>query len=267
MIQWIQQLDLSAVVRDVEAVVAEQFGQVHLAVRSSSNMEDLKNQSFAGQYESFLDVPLANIEQAIRGCWLSLWQEEAVSYRGAATVRPLMAVIVQPFLRGALGGVAFSANPVTGNPFEFVIDHVDGSPAQVTDGSVATQVTHVSLFHVLARTAPEPFQTIAEACLKFAGPVDVEWLWSEGNGLYILQARPIARTRKFVADKPVVAGYVLALPEPLSRLGASLEFDKNRIYQAMVSSLGLSLRRKMLVVYGRHYLFDEETRAPVSIFG
>jgi pyruvate,water dikinase len=253
----IASIELTSVVRDVVAALRDRFGDIRFAVRSSSNMEDGADLSFAGQYESFLDVPLDGMEDAIRGCWLSLWSDTALTYRGD-TARPSMAVIIQPFLRGRLGGVAFSADPVSGNPFRIVIDYVGGDASGVTDGSVSTQVVTLTLDQVMLRGAAEPFQSIAQACLKFDRPVDLEWTWNEGH-LSILQVRPITGVRRFAPQSHELARYCLPIREPLSRLGTSLEFAKNAIYQKMVRGLSAPrFRSKMLIVYGRLYLFEEE---------
>jgi phosphohistidine swiveling domain-containing protein len=254
----IHALDLEPLGRDLRAALEAQFGDIRFAVRSSSNMEDAADRSFAGQYESFLDVPLQGITDAVRGCWLSLWSDDALTYRGATAGRPSMAVIVQPFLRGRLGGVAFSADPVSGNPFQIVIDYVGGDASVVTDGTVGTQLVKLDLHDVVLRRAAEPFQSIAEACLAFDRPVDVEWTWDEARGLSLLQVRPITGVRRLTLPATTLGAYCLPIPEPFSRLGASLEFEKNAIYQTMVRRLSTpGFRSKMLVVYGRLYLFEE----------
>ena len=254
----ISTLNLQDVARDVRAALEDRFGNIRFAVRSSSNMEDRADRSFAGQYESFLDVPLDGIEAAIRGCWLSLWSEEALSYRGTPTARPSMAVIVQPFLRGQLGGVAFSADPVSGDPFQLVIDYAGGDVSGVTDGSVDTRMVRLDLHQVMLTGAAEPFQSIARACLEFERPVDVEWTWDGERGLTVLQVRPVTGVRRFVPRNATLRRYCLPIPEPFSRLGASLELEKNAIYQRMVRRLSTpGFRSKMLFVHGRLYLFEE----------
>jgi len=254
----IDALDLEPLGRQLSAALEAQFGDIRFAVRSSSNMEDAADRSFAGQYESFLDVPPHGIADAVRGCWRSLWSDDALTYRGSTAGRPAMAVIVQPFLRGRLGGVAFSADPVSGNPFQIVIDYVGGDASVVTDGTVGTQLVKLELHDVMLRRAAEPFQSIAEACLKFDRPVDVEWTWDEPRGLSLLQVRPITGVRRFTLPGTTLGAYCLPIPEPFSRLGASLEFEKNAIYQTMVRRLSTpGFRSKMLVVYGRLYLFEE----------
>jgi phosphohistidine swiveling domain-containing protein len=262
----IRALDLTGLAGDIRVALLERFGSVRFAVRSSSNLEDHIDRSFAGQYDSFLDVPIEEIEQAVRNCWLSLWRERAVSYRGSTATRPSMAVMIQPFLQGHVGGVAFSANPVTGNPFEVVIEYANNGPSGVTDGTVPTRLMTLDLHEVMLRGVGEPFQSIAEACIAFERPVDLEWIWNDRGDLHVLQVRPITGVRKFVQSNARIAGYELPIPEPLSRLGASLEFEKNRIYQRTVRRVAAPrFRSKMLVLYGRLYLFEEGQKSGLNI--
>ena len=70
-----------------------------VVVRSSATAEDLPGHSFAGQYDTFLNVtsPEACIE-AVKKCWAALWTQRAYDYRqrhGFKHDRVRMAVIVQ----------------------------------------------------------------------------------------------------------------------------------------------------------------------------
>ena len=249
--------DLGALDRQLREALRAQFGAGPFAVRSSSNMEDGADRSFAGQYESFLDVPLEGVAEAVRGCWLSLWGDEALSYRGVTDARPSMAVIVQPFIHGRLGGVAFSADPVTGNPFQIIVES-SGDPTAVTDGSAPTAVRTLDLHSVVLGRVEEPYQSIADACLKFGRPVDIEWIWDAAGRLQILQVRPITGLPPFAPANRELARYALPVPEPVSRLGASLDLERNAIYQQIVRKLTTpAFRARMLGVYGQLYGLSE----------
>src|SRR5205814_3439811 len=64
-----------------------ELGSGRVAVRSSATAEDLPGASFAGQQDTYLDVAGdADLLDAIRGCWASLWNERAVAYRRANSV-------------------------------------------------------------------------------------------------------------------------------------------------------------------------------------
>ena len=100
------------------------FGNAPLAVRSSAVAEDLVGASFAGQYETVLDVRgLDALLAAVRHCWTSAFSARVTTYRAErAQHGPSgMAVLVQRLVQADVAGVAFTANPVTGNRAEVVV--------------------------------------------------------------------------------------------------------------------------------------------------
>jgi hypothetical protein len=129
----------------------------------------------------------------------------------------------------------------------------------VTDGSAPTAVTRLELHEVILREAAQPYQAIADACLRFEQPVDIEWIWHDEAGLQLLQVRPITGVRRFAPENRELAQYALPVPEPVSRLGASLDFERNAIYQDMVRRLTTArFRARMLGVYGQLYGVSQE---------
>ncbi|MBU7011792.1 MAG: hypothetical protein HXS46_13980 [Theionarchaea archaeon] len=83
------------------------------AVRSSSPAEDLRNASFAGQYESLLNVRgVEALLGAVKQCWASLWGRPAVEYRKKMGISEnvSMAVLVQEMIPAATSGVLFTQN-------------------------------------------------------------------------------------------------------------------------------------------------------------
>ena len=53
----------------------------HVAVRSSATAEDLPDNSFAGQQDTYLHVVRENLIEKIKECWASLFTARAISYR------------------------------------------------------------------------------------------------------------------------------------------------------------------------------------------
>ena len=111
-----------------------------VAVRSSATAEDLAYASFAGQQDTYLNVVgSAALLDAVRRCWASLWTDRAVSYRNANGIDHrgvALAVVVQRMIDAAVAGVMFTANPVTGNRTETVIDASPGLGEAVVSGAV-----------------------------------------------------------------------------------------------------------------------------------
>ena len=113
---------------------------VPVAVRSSATAEDLPGASFAGQQDTYLNVVGTDaVLDATRRCWASLWTERAVSYRttqGIDHAEVSLAVVVQRMVDADVAGVMFTANPVTGNRRQLVVDASPGLGESVVSGSV-----------------------------------------------------------------------------------------------------------------------------------
>src|SRR5262249_58983304 len=90
------------------------------AVRSSATAEDLPAASFAGQYDTYLNVVGAPaVLRHISRCWASLFSERAVTYPARTGVdhRAVgMAGNVQPLLDPQSAGGLFPPRPVTPHP-------------------------------------------------------------------------------------------------------------------------------------------------------
>lgn len=116
------------------------LGSPPVAVRSSATAEDLDFASFAGQQDTFLNICSEEaLLDAVQRCWASLWTDRAVSYRSTAHVdhrRQALAVIVQEMVQPACAGVMFTANPVTGNRHQAVVDASPGLGEAVVSGKV-----------------------------------------------------------------------------------------------------------------------------------
>src|SRR3989441_12853507 len=93
-------------------------GDQPVAVRSSATAEDLPDLSFAGQQETYLNMcGEAQVLDAVKRCWASLWTARAIGYRirnhiAAASV--ILAVVVQELVPSVSAGIMLTANPVTG---------------------------------------------------------------------------------------------------------------------------------------------------------
>ncbi|PTA67223.1 PEP/pyruvate-binding domain-containing protein [Deinococcus arcticus] len=94
------------------------------AVRSSAPHEDGSAASFAGQYATCLNVSgLQALCEAVRQVWASMWTPAALSYRvrhGAAADFG-MAVLLMPMVPAVSSGVAFTRDPLTGQPERIII--------------------------------------------------------------------------------------------------------------------------------------------------
>lgn len=136
---------------EVRAALAEGYAQlcseygpsVDVAVRSSATKEDSSEASFAGQYESFLNV--SGIEEVVetwKGCAASAFTERAVGYQLSRGMDPLegaVSVVVMKMVRSdiATSGVMFSIDPDSGNPNVVYVSSAYGLGELVVQGSVS----------------------------------------------------------------------------------------------------------------------------------
>jgi pyruvate,water dikinase len=163
-----------------------------LAVRSSATLEDGRDHSFAGQFESFLNLQsLAQVRDAIRDCQQSMNSPGLASYceKHELDQRAIrLAVIVQQMIRPELAGVAFTVNPATGKEEVFV-----EASAGLADGLLAGSSAPLPVDHPLLKQHLPAITATAKQIQKYFGaPQDVEFA-IEGGQLFILQSRPITR--------------------------------------------------------------------------
>ncbi|PWS35293.1 phosphoenolpyruvate synthase [Falsiroseomonas bella] len=113
-----------------------------VAVRSSATAEDLPQASFAGQQETFLNVRgEAELLDACRRCYASLFTDRAISYReaqGFDHLQVALSIGVQVMVRSDLAGsgVMFSIDTETGFPGAVVISAAWGLGETVVQGTV-----------------------------------------------------------------------------------------------------------------------------------
>ena len=113
---------------------------VIVAVRSSATAEDTQQYSFAGMFESFLNVRGRNdLLRRVRSCWASTFHARVLYYRlkqGLPGEMPV-AVIVQAMVAGDKAGVAFSVDPSTSDANRIVIEAAWGLGESVVLGKVS----------------------------------------------------------------------------------------------------------------------------------
>jgi len=135
---------LSQGIREAYEELCERYGQeVDAAVRSSATKEDSAMASFAGQYESYLNVRGADdIVAAWKRCAASAFTERAVSYqlrKGMDILEGGVAVVIMKMVRSdiATSGVMFTLDPDSGNRNVIHVSSSYGLGELVVQGSVS----------------------------------------------------------------------------------------------------------------------------------
>ncbi|MGE5375008.1 MAG: PEP/pyruvate-binding domain-containing protein [Bacteroidota bacterium] len=172
------------------------------AVRSSANIEDGTDHSYAGQFRTVLNVQgVESILQAIRSVWDSAQTPEVTAYlkSHALPVQHLvMAVILQEMVQAEVSGVVLSRNPVTGAD-EVVVEAVQGLGVSLVQDGVTPHrwvnkwgswLVRPQSNSIPSSLIDEVVRTTRDVARRFRFPVDMEWAY-DGRNLYFLQMRAI----------------------------------------------------------------------------
>jgi rifampicin phosphotransferase len=228
------------------AAALARLGGGAVAVRSSGVAEDLADASFAGQYETVLAVRGADaVLHAARRCVASASHERALAY--GAEHSP-MAVLVQCMVPATAAGVAFSANPLTGERREVRISATRGLADKLVSGEVDADEWSVRGAELTPIAQPErvlePEQVLriaelARRCEAARGaPQDIEWA-AVGDQLHLLQSRPITVLPVAPAiDVPKGTWQKDAahFPEPITPFAASTNlFDEGQFFEPVAA--------------------------------
>lgn len=248
--------------RDLEKLLRKRWaalshgGTRPLVVRSSSSAEDGHDSAMAGMFTSVLDVASwADFRRAMQTVVESARIIDLVEER--ETFAP-MAVLVQPQLAPAWGGVLFGVDPVTGRTDHLVVAAVQGRPDSLVSGTVEGDryvLTHSGrvVERSEAGSLPRPVlkrltKLAQEAAAHFGGAQDVEWALMDDE-LVMLQSRPVTA----VADPRSATGPVLGpgpvaetFPRPLTALETELWVEPLRVAIAEVLLLTGAASKKML---------------------
>lgn len=128
----------------IEAFQNLKSSYTSVAVRSSSGAEDLEGASFAGQYETYLNVKSTeDFLSKVRACWASFFTERVEQYTQSMYAdfdEISMAVVVQGLIQSEVSGVIFSQNPVNHNTKEIMINASYGLGEAIVSGLVTPDV-------------------------------------------------------------------------------------------------------------------------------
>lgn len=185
---------------------AARIGPGPFAVRSSAAAEDLPGTSYAGLYETMLNIGMDYLDDAVKQCLAAGDEDRVAAYelaRGkdkAQGAKPGMAILVQQMIEAQAAGVAFTANPLTGVRDETVITAVAGLGESLVSGEAVgeewslqgNQTTCTRSAGILsARQAREVAELAVRVAERAGTPQDIEWAIDDAGALFLLQARPM----------------------------------------------------------------------------
>ncbi|MBI2663316.1 hypothetical protein HYX15_02170 [Candidatus Woesearchaeota archaeon] len=174
---------------------SEQF-----AVRSSANVEDSGQRSYAGQFKTILDVSKRRIPEAIKQVY-----DSGINFNCSYSNNPIkMGIVIQEMINAEISGVLFTydlinqdsnslmielsmgkcENIVSGktNPSLYIIDKNSGETLLFEEGSQDVSLTESQTYQILSNA--NRIESI------FGKPQDIEFLFNS-NKFYCLQSRDI----------------------------------------------------------------------------
>lgn len=154
---------------------------VSVAVRSSAVCEDAPDASFAGQFETFLNISgEENILKYVKECIASSFNDRVIAYREEKKVPHLkfaLSVGVQKMVRSDLAssGIMFTLDTESGFRDVVLINSIYGIGEMIVQGSVTPDE-----FYVFKPTLEKGFPAIIR---KDLGRKNKEFVYKKGGGL------------------------------------------------------------------------------------
>jgi len=177
-----------------------------VAVRSSSREEDGTDISFAGQFDTYLNIEHDHVLSFVLKVARSGCSDHIDTYRktqNAAGDFVSPAVLVQRMVRADSAGVAFTADPVSGDTSTAVVAATSGTGESLVSGDDQGDTWRVNAKGKIQSRELQGSQAVltdreilrvvalAREVSQFTGkPQDIEWAF-EGNQLFLLQSRDI----------------------------------------------------------------------------
>lgn len=170
------------------------------AVRSSALSEDSAQASFAGEFETVLNVKTdKEIQEAIYTVFKSRESERVKAYSNVQGMEEShqIAIVIMLMVESEISGVLFTADPITGSHTNMSGNFVYGLGEQLVSGEA--NAYPFKLMRPKGKyEGPSDFKKYASEMYKYASKLveksgsqqDIEWAVAKGK-LYILQARPI----------------------------------------------------------------------------
>jgi pyruvate,water dikinase len=253
--------------------VANDLGGGPFAVRSSGVAEDAVQHSYAGMYETVLDVPADELSTAMERVLASARSARVAEYEPATNGG--MAVIIQRMVQPAAAGVVLTADPINGDRRSCVVTAVRGIGERLVSGAALGDEWVVGDGGAIPRRQPEhaidrrqAMQVAGEARRIAAArgiPQDIEWAIDADGRLWILQSRPMTALPPDVSWEPPAPGaYTRAfrfgewISEPVTPLFESwlLTAMEDRLHVLLKELLGERDPRPYHVVVNGWYYYS-----------
>jgi pyruvate,water dikinase len=186
---------------DVELALTK-LSCTRYAIRSSAIMEDEEHTSFAGQYDTFLDVKKQDVLGSIRKCWSSLFTPRAIVYRRIHQIPDdsvAMAVIVQEMIEADISGVIFTTHPIQKR--YILVEAIYGRGEMIVSGKATpnSYLINKSTLKIMEKDEMEEISQelilgiakLGQEIEDYYGKAQEVEFAVRGREIFILQSRPI----------------------------------------------------------------------------
>lgn len=236
------------------------------SVRSSSTAEDSVHSSFAGQFDTYLNVSKKDIFDKIKKCLSSIFSANVLKYCHDKSIKISelkMSIIIQEMINGDASGIVFTANP-RGLLNEMVIVVGEGTGNLVVEDKVPTTTFYYNTndknyyfekqensFLLNKNTFSKIIENINNIKDIYGEYLDIEFAIL-GDALYILQARPITTLK--LNDTIIFDNSNIVESYPGVTLPLTASFVKEAYYGVFHGLSKRVLSNKMLVNKYDHVL-------------
>lgn len=219
------------------------------AVRSSCQVEDSASHSYAGIFETKLNVSKSKIPEAIAYVWSSQLKEKAKSYSKG---RSLMGVVIQPMIEAKYAGICFTKHPSPSKVFEngqIVVEFAPTSGEKVMQGEIIP-FRLSGTADVLSSASEngwmdELLKSIFELKKKYHHEADIEFVVDADDDFWLLQQRPISKI--YSSSILDLSDYRRMYKRSLLSLDIELLIDGCSRYLAAYLEVPINLERWMVM--------------------
>lgn len=221
------------------------------AIRSSININDVRNLSLAGRFDTYLNVAKnADLfKEKIKACYLSMYSANNLQFyrKNKVDISKIeMNIIIQEMIDSNASGILFTVNPINGKDSQIVIEFSRGAgtvvsgkddPQRIVYDWMEEKYVEEPKINILGDSAVRKIINIALTLQQDLGcPVDVEFGVYDSK-LYIFQVRQINK----IENREVYYRYINTNPQILSPFISSInEKVDTSVAENLITNLRLS---------------------------
>ncbi|MAF43813.1 MAG: phosphoenolpyruvate synthase [Parcubacteria group bacterium] len=196
--------DLKKEILNNYKILSKKYGKdfTDVAVRSSATAEDMPNASFAGQFETFLNIKgEEELLTAVKKCLASLFNDRAIAYKeekGFSQLKIALSIGVQKMIRSDLAssGIMFTLDTETGFSNAVLINSIWGIGEMIVKGEITPDE-----FYVFKPTLKQGYPSII---LKNLGRKTKKYIYHEKGGLREMNVQKSQQLKFSITDKEIL---------------------------------------------------------------